>query len=381
MKTRFIVAAAAMVLAVCVSVFSRQVPGERVIVDFYGSPGCPTCVAALDFIGSLSNEASIDLRYHNTGRRAEYDRLLATLAAHGIDPETVFSSPVIFVGQAALIGFHRDDIVAAVRGFSPDAHAAIEAAVQEELRSRDRIVPSVLVVLFAGLVDGVNPCAFVTLMFLVSLYVTVRRTAAGLLRLCVGFAVGISVMYLALGLVMFEFVDYLTSTSKVLASVLYSVGAPVALVFCVLSFRDAVVLRRRGQPTVGLGRGPVSRIHMRLREAIERSHDGLIVSAGIGAVIGLIEFACTGQVYLPTILYLTSAPGAGMGPFLLLIAYNLAFVLPLIVCGFLASRGYALIAKQRQLASRRSMSVLKAATGTLMGLFSILLAVMAYRSI
>jgi thiol:disulfide interchange protein len=50
-----------------------------------------------------------------------------------------------------------------------------------------------------------------------------------------------------------------------------------------------------------------------------------------GFVVSLLELACTGQVYLPTIIYVMSQPDLAAQAFLYLLLYCLMFILPLVV--------------------------------------------------
>lgn len=58
-----------------------------------------------------------------------------------------------------------------------------------------------------------------------------------------------------------------------------------------------------------------------------------------GAAISIIELACTGQVYLPTILFVLGVPELRARAALYLVLYNLVFVLPLVVVFVLAYFG------------------------------------------
>jgi cytochrome c biogenesis protein CcdA len=97
------------------------------------------------------------------------------------------------------------------------------------------------------------------------------------------------------------------------------------------------------------------RIHRDIRERTRAA--GLAASSlALGFLVSVFELACTGQVYFPTLVYLVRVrPGAGS--FLLLLLYNLGFILPLAVVFSLAWWG---VASQR-LASfaRRSLAGVK----------------------
>ena len=61
-------------------------------------------------------------------------------------------------------------------------------------------------------------------------------------------------------------------------------------------------------------------------------------SLALGAAVSLFELACTGQVYLPAVAWLVRTEG-GLTAHLLLVVYNLGFILPLAVVFVVAWRG------------------------------------------
>jgi len=61
-------------------------------------------------------------------------------------------------------------------------------------------------------------------------------------------------------------------------------------------------------------------------------------SLALGAAVSLFELACTGQVYLPAVAYLVRTEG-GLAAHLLLVVYNVGFILPLAAVFVLAWRG------------------------------------------
>ena len=69
----------------------------------------------------------------------------------------------------------------------------------------------------------------------------------------------------------------------------------------------------------------------------------LMVPAAVvlGAVVSSMELACTGQIYLPTLIAINSA-GVNAKSFYLLLLYNVCFILPLLVVTGLALFGTGL---------------------------------------
>ena len=64
----------------------------------------------------------------------------------------------------------------------------------------------------------------------------------------------------------------------------------------------------------------------------------IIAAAALtGILISLFEFSCTGQVYLPTIVYMTQIPSHRIPALMYLIFYNIMFILPLFAVFVLVS--------------------------------------------
>jgi len=56
----------------------------------------------------------------------------------------------------------------------------------------------------------------------------------------------------------------------------------------------------------------------------------VVAAASTGFFVSVLEMACTGQVYLPTIIYVMGAPGLKSRAVFYLFLYNVMFILPLI---------------------------------------------------
>ena len=90
-------------------------------------------------------------------------------------------------------------------------------------------------------------------------------------------------------------------------------------------------------------------------------------------IISVLELACTGQVYLPTISFVTSQPELRAAAMAFLALYNLMFIIPLVVVFILAYRGRT----SARLAdwSKRHLAAVKLGTAVLfigLGLFLLL---------
>jgi len=68
------------------------------------------------------------------------------------------------------------------------------------------------------------------------------------------------------------------------------------------------------------------------RDIKSRTRSATLVASSLvlGFLVSLFELACTGQVYFPTLVYLHQVR-QDLGSFFLLFAYNIAFILPLLI--------------------------------------------------
>jgi cytochrome c biogenesis protein CcdA/thiol-disulfide isomerase/thioredoxin len=284
-------------------------------------------------------------------------------------------APAVFVGEEALVDQEltmRALEALVSRHETSGAKAAWQGweAAQEEaagsIVARFRSFGA-LTVLVAGLVDGLNPCAFATIVFFISYLTFVGRRRREVLAVGAAFALGVFVMYLGVGLGFLRFLAALPFLSAISRWV-YGLTAVLCLVLAAGSLYDWWQARRGKPEEMRL------KLPLRLRRWINRViREGAGLRAFVpvafvtGMAISIIELACTGQVYLPTILFVLSVPELQARARLYLVLYNLMFILPLVVVFLLAYFGTT----SEQLAQfvNRRLATVKLATA---GLFLLL---------
>jgi cytochrome c biogenesis protein CcdA len=230
--------------------------------------------------------------------------------------------PVAVVGDRYLAGIDR------VRRELPDAVMSARttgAPAPGDLRAAFGAI-TIGAVILAGLVDGLNPCAFATAVFLASFLAARRRPTFDVVVAGALFTSAVFATYLAIGYGLAHLATALTAAAVSWAT------AAIALVFAALSVRDAVVYARTGE---------ASKVAVRLPDAVKARVHGAIGGMRVaiyggalaaGVIVTLLEAVCTGQIYVPVIVAMTRESARAHG---LLVLYNLAFVLPLVgVLGF-----------------------------------------------
>ncbi|HEX9680986.1 MAG TPA: cytochrome c biogenesis protein CcdA [Anaerolineales bacterium] len=186
-------------------------------------------------------------------------------------------------------------------------------------------------VLLAGLVDGINPCAFtVLLLFVTAVLATLtsaqigpgeaRRRILGMGSIYIG---SILLTYLALGVGILRTLDLLSRQHWPAR-----LGALLAILFGLWMLKDFFLAdwgwRLQAPAKVGV------LAHAAARRATVPS---LVVG---GFLIGLCTVPCSGAVYLAVLSLLAMQPSALVG-YSYLVLYNVVFVLPLVAILLLVS--------------------------------------------
>ncbi len=188
-----------------------------------------------------------------------------------------------------------------------------------------------LAVLGAGLIDGLNPCAFATLVFFISYMAFTGRRGRDILFVGAAFALGVFLTYLLVGVGLLKVVQALPFFST-LGRWVYLITAALCVVLAILTFRDFLKARKgqAGDMTLKLPLSLRRLINRVIREGAQ-TRAFVLVALVTGFIVSLIELACTGQVYLPTIVFVLSVPELASKAFLYLLLYCLMFIVPLVV--------------------------------------------------
>lgn len=197
-----------------------------------------------------------------------------------------------------------------------------------------------LTVVFAGLIDGLNPCAFATLIFFVSYLSISGRKGREVLFVGASFTLGVFIAYLTVGLGFYRVLDVLGSLLTQIGRWVYGLTAVMCLTLAVVNLVDFFKVRKGGTEDMSLKLPETLR--KRINSTIRKGRNVEAYAAGAfvtGIVVSFLELACTGQIYLPTIIFVSSIPELRLQAVLYLILYNLMFIVPLIVVFFLAYFG------------------------------------------
>lgn len=266
--------------------------------------------------------------------------LIEAMCEHyDVPDEQRLAAPAVFVGSAYLAkdDLSLDRLVRSIESADSSAAPPWDAVETGSLdaaaaRITDRFQGfSAVTVGLAGLLDGLNPCAFTTLIFFVSYLALVGREKRDVLLVGAAFTLAVFLTYLAMGLGLSALVERLGAMS-IIAKIIYGLTAVICLGLAALSLWDLRKIRRgqMGEILLQLPKSLKQRIHRTIRTHTRmRSYVAAAFSAGV--LVSIFELACTGQVYLPTIIFMTGIESTRISALLYLVLYNVMFVAPLIV--------------------------------------------------
>lgn len=331
-----------------VAVAAAPAGSGTVRMIYFVKAGCPECGEVNRYLEAIRREfATLRVEEHDI-EKSEGKRYNEALCKRfGVPDVRRLVAPAIFVTAGAAvkeeITYARlGDLVSRSLAMTDTGWAEVRteelAEADTEIRERWETMPLTLV-MGNGLADGVNPCAFATIIFLLSYLQVVRRTPRQILAVGAAFVVGVFVAYYGLGLGLAEVVKHSEAVRRA-GKWLNIAMAVVVAVLAVLNVRDGI-LCARGRMKDMLLQLPGSlkaAIHSVIRHQVRQSWMVLAAFAA-GLAVSVLEMACTGQVYLPTIYYILQQDPTAVRANAYLLIYNVAFIVPLIVVFGLAYTG------------------------------------------
>ena len=282
-----------------------------------------------------------------------------------------FGTPTVLVGNVILVGMEEsadklDGLLAQALLSSPEFISLEGGGV--DLLERFRAF-GVWAVLAAGFVDGFNPCAFTVIVFFVSFLAAMgyRRRERFLIGLV--YIAAVFLTYVAIGLGFFKFL-YTLKGFLVVSQAIYGLIGMLSIVLGAYAVKDYIVYKRTGRTdamSLQLPRAVKNKIHAIIgdyyrkdKKAQDRALWGLLGSAlVVGFLVSILEAVCTGQFYLPTIVFVLKEPSLRTRALRYLIGYNLMFIAPL--CFILILAAFGATSKDFEEAARRHLGTVKLA--------------------
>jgi len=306
------------------------------IVDYFYPFGCRDCEIFLnDDLPKLAKDSgkSVAVNKYNTDNPDDFEALLSVLEERAIE---LVEIPVMIATESVWQGekaISRN--LAALLGGNLPPREKQQSMVGIPVRWEPGAVA------LAGLLDGVNPCAFSAMLFLVSAMAIAGRSKKTMLAIGLFYAAGVFITYSLIGAGLLSGLRRI-AVEPLMRNILELLLGAILIILGILSFIDGLRLAKgRSDLILKLPDQLSGRVHRLIRDEI-RAGAAIGAAFMLGGAVALIELGCTGQVYLPTIAWMI-ARGEGRAPWLWLLIYNGAFILPLLIVFVVSYKGVSAV--------------------------------------
>ncbi|MGB9749393.1 MAG: hypothetical protein ACPLWB_00890 [Caldisericia bacterium] len=312
--------------------------GDILIYYFY-IEGCPECARVKPFLESLeAKDKRLKITKLNIAL-TENQELRAKLDEFYNVPEDKRGVvPAIFIGKDVFIRENDifDNIKIKIENYDSSDSEYLLKGLSSTISGKEKIKEyfqkfGVLVIFVAGLIDGINPCAFAVLIFFITFLLAQNRKKEDILITGISFTLGVFIAYLLSGVGLFRIIQKY-SIIGLFSKILYAFTAGLVLIFALYSYLDYLKIKKGEGKDITLQLpGIFKKSAKNIIKKQPKSSLIFLTAFLIAFPISVIEFLCTGQTYLPTIVYIIGIPELTRRAILYLIIYNLMFVLPLII--------------------------------------------------
>lgn len=337
--------------------------GVKNAVIFF-SPSCHACIEVKEkILPEIEKEfgGQVAFEYRDLSEIENYDMLASLLEKHGLPP--TFTVPVVFLNGVFLQGKEAienglRDALRAEQGADGVSHMGAVTGIRDGstiVKRFQEFTPAA--VIGAGLVDGINPCAFTVIVFFMSFLALQGYRRRHLVAIGLGFIVAVFLTYLLIGLGLFNFLYRFKNFLYVTAALNFAIGT-LSILLALFCVDDIVRFRRTGSVesmTLQLPSAVKRRIHDVIGffyrrknsagaaepEAVSRPRPVFLFGTALvtGFLVSVLEAVCTGQVYLPTIVFVMKTTALKARAMQYLALYNIMFVVPLLAVFVLAVLG------------------------------------------
>ena len=373
----------ALLLAGHVCSASADAASGQVSLDIFFSPGCTECERVKRVVFpelEARFEGFYEMVWHDVTKTETVPLLLAYKQRnHSTDNgrvSLVVDHTAFLSGYEAIATGLCDRVNEALvnrqkPGWTVPQPPALDQVAAQAVVETSAKAFTVSVVAVGGLLDGFNPCAISTLIFFMSVLTVAKASRKTRLLVGISFISASFLVYTGLGLgFLFAFrqAPNFPLVKKITEILLGLCMIPLA----VLSFCDAFRFRKSQRPddvTLQIPKNIKASIHAFMNSRLGVGGPilgGLVTGAGVT----ILESVCTGQSYVPVLMYMLKTDSSSLWIWSLLITYNLLFVLPLAAVFLCFHRGMQLKALIDW--SKRNLVVVK----ILLGLFFTAMAIL-----
>ena len=324
-------------ITITTNLFANDKSSSYEQINYFGNNNCFDCIK----INKLFSSSGLSYTYKNNFENKE--ELYLLYEQYNVPKEKYNIVPVVFYKDDYRVGFEEVEnyIKILKQDLEPSKEEILSKESQIDFNDPNQTIEEVLFqnltflgIVLTGLLDGINPCSIAMLLFFLSL-ISFKTDKKGFNRknmifISLSYILGIFITYLLIGLGLYKFVIYLNLSW--LRHSIFIVTIILTSFLAFLNLKDYFNIKHGKYENVKtqLPQNIKHKIHNILRNN-NKSKVIILTTFISGVLVSLLEFFCTGQIYLPTINYMIINNISSTKAISYLLFYNFFFVLPLII--------------------------------------------------
>jgi cytochrome c biogenesis protein CcdA/glutaredoxin len=345
------------------SVYAEE---QKVEINMFYAVGCPYCAKMEAFLDELStNETHLQVNKYEINKNI--DLFFELAKKYNFEVGESVKVPVTFVHEKVFVGYN-EEIAKSVKEYVSQCVEEVCKTggntthtigpgdnVEPESKLRKLTLPAVI---SAAAVDSINPCEFAVLILLLTT-ILVKGSKKKALLAGLAFTLAIYISYLAMGIGLY-------SAIKVsgLTNIFYIIVSILAILVGLFNLKDYLWYGKWFIMEVPLSWRP--RMKMLIKSVV--SVPGAFL---IGFAVSLFLLPCTSGPYI-VILGLLAQTTTKNYAFMLLLLYNLIFVLPMLIITFAVYFGFTTTEQAEQWRTKK-LKVLHLITGLIILLLGVVM--------
>jgi glutaredoxin len=322
---------------------NTHLQAEGFIAYFYVS-SCADCRETEEYLNSI-NDRLLNIRKYNIAEQEGLELIKEYFRAYSV-PEDKQSVPVLFINDTYLSGVQniKDELAEQVEKGKGISTLNLMENLSDKNGQKNTGAEALtgyrlIGITAAGLVNGLNPCSISMLLFFLSMLLAQNMNV---LKMGLSFITGKLVTYCLLGTVLYSLltrfdIPWFQTATKVILLVF-------VIIIAILNIRDFIAAKNENYGKIHLQLPVFLRQYnhkwIKKVTTVDNGKPLMLICFGLGALITMGEFLCTGQIYLATIIYvLHNSPVFNMQAAVYFIAYGVAFIAPLLLLTILIHKG------------------------------------------
>ena len=309
---------------------------ETSIVLFY-SDGCQYCIALEDFLSDLKKEYDFDILKYEVHNISNIKIFEEYAARHNTKINRV---PTLFINDKVIDGFNNEKASQIREEIAKKNTNSITGNVINDTNTNNiKKAITIPAVILAAFVDSINPCEFAILILLLTTILAAGNRKKALYA-GIAFSLAIFISYFLMGLGLYSAIK-----ASGLSRTLYIVFAFIAILVGLFNLKDYFWYGKLFLMEVPLSWRP----KMKMLVKSVTSIPGAFI---LGIIISLFLLPCTSGPYIVVLGMLADVVTKNYA-MMLLVLYNLIFILPMLAITLAIYYGMTTTEKAEQWRTRK----------------------------